>query len=199
MSNSSHYVLNWNAIPMGALKEYRNWYLPYLGQGLYMYVLSTSQDRAYTVYYVGKSQDIGRRWYEHVFNDFLDPNEGFSVPKNVSNFLNNPVDVINNGEFAQGLPNRREIHVQMLEATWFCYAEINRLNSGDMLEHLEYVLQEGVKTHIGITENGWIGDTVFRPKSQNSITITNNIFRDFLKKTLPSSIRYDRLGTITID
>ena len=86
MNNLKQYQLYWNAIPMGALTEYEAWYYPCLGQGVYMFVLDTNQKNVHMAFYVGKSQDIGKRWYEHLFKLFLNPNDKLFVPKSAYEF-----------------------------------------------------------------------------------------------------------------
>ena len=66
MGNS--YDLHWKSIPMGAIQSYADWYVPYIGTGVYIFLLSTTGG-GYVGYYVGKSDDIGRRWYEHLHGD----------------------------------------------------------------------------------------------------------------------------------
>ena len=195
------YDLHWNSIPMGALTNYHDWYYPYLGQGVYMFVLATNQNNVYTVYYVGKSQDIGERWYSHLFNLFLNPNAETSVPNSAEDFLDNPVEVFNQNALAQGLPDRNKIQKTILSKTWFCFTEINcfNFNLADKIEHVEYVLQEAVKKHVGITTNGCIGDSNFRKKPKNDMYIHNHFCREFLQGTLPKNIEYDQsISTVRI-
>lgn len=159
-----------------------------------MHVLKARQTGIYTAYYVGMSEeDIGGRWYDHI-NEFQNPDEEYWVPRSADEFLDDPVEVINKGYegWAQEQDNKEErkrIMRQILEATWFCYAEIDG-NSGDELEHLEYVVQEGLKEYLGITEDEWIGDAPNRPKPERSIEIVNDFAQGFLEGTLPPTIRY---------
>ena len=186
------YELYWKSIPMGALTEYKEWYCPCLGQGVYMFVLDTNQQNVHTAFYVGKSQDIGQRWHEHLFELFLNPNDQTYVSESADDFLDNPVNVFNEGALAKGLPNRKEIQRKILSKTWFCFAEINCFNSGDRLENVEYVLQEGLKKHVKITAPRCIGDAGVRYPPTNDIAIHNQFCRNFLQRTLPTTIGYDQ-------
>ena len=161
-----------------------------------MFVLDTNQQNVHTAFYVGKSQDIGQRWHEHLFELFLNPNDQTYVSESADDFLDNPVNVFNEGALAKDLPNRKEIQRKILSKTWFCFAEINCFNSGDRLENVEYVLQEAVKKFVGITEPGHIGDSRFRYKPQNDMTIHNHFCRNFRQGTLPTTIRYDQQDKI---
>ena len=185
---------------MGVIEPepYTNWYCPYLGTGVYILVLATT-DGPYAGYYVGKSVDIGRRWYEHVHGDgkrdgdgqriswFGNP-VGFSIPKNVDAFLADPVKVFNEGGLVRGQAdtNSREIAKAMLARTWFCWAEVK----GDQIEDVEYVLQEALKQHARIKVDGEIGDARFRRAPTSALTIRNHFGRPFLSNLLPPTCPY---------
>ena len=187
MNDSIVYNLNWKSIPMGVIKNYKDWYYPYLGSGVYMLVVATTNSK-YVGFYVGQSNDIGRRWWEHVFNWFVCPNEEYSIAENADDFLNDPVAVINNGQLCGGLPNRTEIQSRILSRTWFTFAEVGALQAGHRLEHLEYVLQEELKKHAGIQRGGEIGDAGIRRRPTTELTIRNHFGRNFLRPTLPGKI-----------
>ena len=189
MNDSTVYDLHWKSIPMGAVKSHKDWYYPYLGTGIYMLVVATTSNR-YVGFYVGKSNDIGRRWYEHVFSWFVSPNDKYWIAENVDDFLNDPVATINSSQFRQGLPNRREIQSRILDRTWFTFAEVGALQAGHCLEDLEYVLQEELKRHVGIQTRGGIGDAWNHPRPTTELTIRNHFGRDFLRSTLPGKIRF---------
>ena len=164
-----------------------------------MFVLDTNQQNVYTPFYVGKSQDIGERWHSHLFNWFLNPDDGLWCPNSAEDFLDNPVEVFNQNALTQGLTDRNQIQEIILSKTWFCFTEINCVNSGDRLENVEYVLQEAVKIHVGITTQGWIGDAGVRYPPTNDIAIHNQFCRNFLQGTLPTTIGYDQQdGTVDI-
>ena len=189
MNDSTVYDLHWKSIPMGTIKNYKDWYYPYLGSGVYMLVVATTNNR-YVAFYVGQSNDIGRRWQEHVFSWFVCPNEKYWIAENVDDFLNDPVAVINNAQLRQGLPNRREIQSRILGQTWFTFAEVGALQAGHRLEDLEYVLQEELKKHAGIQRGGEIGDAWNRHRPTTELTIRNHFARSFLRPTLPGKIRF---------
>ena len=106
------------------------------------------------------------------------------------NFLENPVKIFNEKALDKGLPKRKEIQMNILRKTWFCFAEIHCFNRWDRLEHVEYVLQEAVKKHLGITVQEYIGDTLRRPKPKSNIAIHNHFYREFLQGILPQNILY---------
>ena len=186
------YELYWKSIPMGALTRYLDWYCPCLGEGVYMFVLDTNQQNVHTAFYVGKSQDIGNRWHTHLNHLFLNPNDNVWCPQSAEDFLNNPVAVFNQNALTQGLPDRKQIQGEILSKTWFCFTEINCFNSGDRLENVENVLQEALKIHAGIEAQRYIGDDGVRYAPQNDMTIHNHFCREFLQRTLPTTIRYDQ-------
>ena len=189
------YELHWKSMPMGAIRNYGTWYYPWLGSGIYMWVVAKT-DQRYVGFYVGKADDIGKRWYQHVNdqrNGFLHPNDEYSVAENAGDFLKNPVAVINNEAFRPGLPNRAEIQRQILDQSWFTFAEAGSLHTGHRLDNLEYVLQEGLKTHAGIGVYGYIGEgpRQFRHPPTTKLTILNQFGRPFLERTLPVRISFD--------
>ena len=187
MNDSTVYDLHWKSIPMGTIESYKEWYYPCLGSGVYMLVVATTHNR-YVGFYVGQSNDIGRRWWEHVFNWFVRPNEEYSIAENADDFLNDPVAVFNNEQLRGGLPNRTEIQSRILGQTWFTFAEVGSLQAGHRLEHLEYVLQEELKKHVGIQRGGEIGDAGIRYRPTTELTIRNHFGRNFLGQTLPGKI-----------
>ncbi len=162
-----------------------------------MHVLATNQKNVYKAFYVGKSQDFGQRWYDHLFQLFLNPNVQVFVPKSADEFLENPVKVFNEKALCQNLPKRKETQRKILRETWFCFAEIHCFNRWDSLEHIEYVLQEAVKKYLEITVQGYIGDIGNRPKPKSNIAIHNHFYREFLRGILPQKILYKQEdGTI---
>ena len=187
MNASIIYDLDWKSVPMGAIKDYENWYDSYLGCGVYMLVVATTDNR-YVGFYVGKSDDLGRRWREHVHQWFVAPHEGYWIPANSDVFLEDPVAVINEGAFCQGLPNRAVIQGRILDQTWFTFAEIHSLQSDHRLDDLEYVLQEALKRHADIVRHGYIGDAANRQCPTTELTIRNHFGRCFLRPTLPDKI-----------
>lgn len=197
MNDSTVYDLHWKSIPMRAIHNHRDWYYPYLGSGVYMLVVATTDNNnRYVGFYVGKSNDIGRRWYEHVFHWFVCPNEKYWIPENADNFLNDPVAVINDAQFRQGLPKRKEIQARILGQTWFCFAEVPGLQPWHRFEDVEYVLQEALKEHAGIWEDGYIGDAPNRARPTTKLKIRNHFRRGFLCSTLPGQICFDPDGNV---
>ena len=190
MNNPKPYELYWNAIPMGALTKYKSWDYPCLGQGVYMFVLTTNQKNVYKVWYIGISLDIGKRWRDYIFNVFLKPNDEWYWPNSVGDFLENPVEVFNKEALSRGESNRNEIKEKILSKTWFCFAEIHCFNRWNGLEHVEYVLQEAVKQKLKIKVPGYIGDVRSRPKPKSNIAIHNHFYREFLRGILPQNILY---------
>ena len=182
------YNLQWKSLPMDALVGHENWYDPFLGQGVYMLVLATTKGE-YVGYYVGKSEDIGRRWREHVQTWFTDPHDGYYIPKDANEFLKDPVCVFNSRGLCQNLSNRASIQERILKETWFCFAEVNELSSGHTLETVEYVLQMALKKHVGIKVDGYIGDTG-RGVPPGDLEIENTFGRPFLENTLRKTVRY---------
>ena len=195
MNDSTAYNLHWKSIPMGAIKNYKDWYYPYLGSGVYMLVAATTDNR-YVGFYVGQSKDIGRRWREHVFDWFVCPHEGYSIAENADNFLNDPVAVINSAQLRPGLTNRREIQARILDQTWFTFAEVDTLQAGHRLGDIEYVLQQGLKKHAGIQRGGEIGDARNQHHPTTELTILNHFGRDFLRLTLPERICFEPDGGV---
>ena len=187
--------LDWNSVPMGAIESFRDWYDPYLGRGVYMLVLATTDER-YVGYYVGKSDDIGRRWREHLHQWFLAPHEGYAIAKCADDFLNDPVDVINHEAFKPELPDRKDTQRRILDQTWFVFAELRNTEPSPRLEDVEYLLQEGLKKHAGIKAKGWIGDAANRERPATELTVSNRFGRPFLNATLPSVICLDSDGCI---
>ena len=189
MNVSDAYDLHWKSIPLGAIESYlTGWYEPYLGRGVYLFVLSTTCN-TYVGYYVGKSEDIGRRWAHHVSNWFKNPQDGYSLPKNVDAFLRDPVAVFNQGDGLATGTSDTKIQRQltgnaMLDRTWFCWAEVACL-PGDTIVNVECKLQEALKRHVGIKKNGEIGDKGGHP---TSASIRNHFGRQFLVPVLPETI-----------
>lgn len=182
------YDLRWKCLPMDAIQGHDDWYDPYLGSGVYMLVAATTQGR-YAGYYVGQSVNIGRRWRQHVKEWFEEPHEGYWIPESATDFLANPAEAFNGERLAQNLKDRREIQAQILEATWFCFAEVDELRPWHSLENVEYVLQEGLKQHESICKDGYIGDTG-RGKPGGELVIANHFRPAFLGATLPATIRF---------
>ena len=175
------YDLHWKSIPMGAIQHY-----PYLAQGVYLFVLATTR-RKYVGYYVGKSTDIGERLTYHVRNWFEAPSEEYSLPKNIKAFLEDPVPEFNKKALGTGLPERQETGQAMLASTWFCWAEVV-CQPGHRIEDVEYVLQEALKKHAGITVDGEIGDARNRSKPTSALMVRNHFGPDFPDDVLPSTI-----------
>ncbi len=180
---STAYDLHWKSIPMRPVPRdyWNNWYRTYLGRGVYLWVLATT-DGNYVGYYVGKSDDIGSRWWKHL-HDF----PGYYLPTNVRAFLENPVAEFNNNAVERGLPQRRKTVQTMLNDTWFCWAEVT-CRPWHRTENVEYVLQEGLKIHAGITVDGYIGDAGARYPPTSALAIHNRFGRDFLVPVLPATI-----------
>ena len=180
---------------MGAIESYEKWYDPYLGHGVYMLVLATTDNR-YVSFYVGKSDDLGRRWRQHVRDWFLAPHEGYWIAKSADDFLKDPVAVINDKAFEQGHPDREEIQSRILHESWFVFAEVEKFESGPRSEDVEYVLQERLKKHVGIKMNGYVGDAGKRQHPATELTIRNHFERPFLRTTLPCEISFDPVDGI---
>ena len=190
MTASNVYDLHWKSIPLGAIRRYDGWYDPYVGRGVYMLVLATA-DNNYVGYYIGKAGDIGRRWREHVREWFLDPHEGLWIPISPDDFLSDPLAVFNNEALKQRLPDRQNTQRQILDVSWFVYSELHNIALGRCLEEVEYVLQEGLKRHIGIKVDGYIGDAGNRRPPTTALTIRNHFGRPFLAPTLPGKIVFE--------
>ncbi len=120
------YELHWNSIPMGAICGYEGWYNPSLGAGIYMLVVATTTG-GYVGYYIGKGNEIGNRWRYHIDKWFVNPGEGYCIPNCPTSFLNDPVAVINGGDYGTGLPNRKTSMGRILCSTWFVFAEVRTL------------------------------------------------------------------------
>ena len=190
-TDSAIYDLHWKSIPMGAIAGYcDDWYDSYLGRGVYMLVVCTTDSRN-VGFYVGKSNDIGRRWREHLQKWFIEPDDGYWIPVNADDFLEDPVAVFNKQQLKQGLEDRAETQACILSNTWFCFAEVNDLRPGQTLENVEYVVQEGLKKHLGIRVDGCIGDTG-RGRPTGDLLVKNHFRRSFLADTLPHTILFKR-------
>ena len=186
------YEVRWKSIPLGAIRDYRDWYDPFLGSGVYMMVLATTQKaNSYVAFYIGKSEDLGTRWRQHLHDWFIDPHEKYWIPKCADAFLDDPVKVFNTAELAQGLSERQKTQCLILQRTWFCFAEVNALHETHRLEHIEYVLQEALKQHTQICKEGHIGDAGARHPPLDALTINNVFGRPYLKQTLPQKIRFE--------
>ncbi len=161
-----------------------------------MMVLATQTETVrYQTFYIGKSDDIGRRWYEHLNMWFLNPSENYWLPVNAEEFLQDPVKVLNDNknQLRQGLNNRGEIMRVILDQTWFCFSPIpeSEIPDGDYLEHIEYVLQEALKRHSCTKVSGEIGDSYSRKIPRGNVEVFNRFGREFLEQTLPSYARFD--------
>lgn len=183
------YELQWKCLPMDAIQGHDNWYEPYLGSGLYMLVAAKTGG-GYVGYYVGKSDDIGRRWRQHLKDWFEAPHEGYWIPESAEDFLEDPVAAFNGERLKQKLKCRQKIQARILKSTWFCFAEVGGLRPWHTLENVEYVLQEGLKQHVGICKKGYIGDTG-RGRPSGELMIDNHFGRAFLDATLPAAIRFN--------
>ena len=199
VTDSAVYDLHWKSIPMGVISGYEDWFDPYLGQGIYMLVVYTS-DGKYVGFYVGESGDIGRRWREHLQNWFINPHDGYWIPVNADDFLADPVAVFNNEQLKKRLEDRAKTQARILDNTWFCFAEVNDLRPWHTLENVEYVVQEGLKKHIGIEVDGYIGDTG-RGRPNGDLLVKNHFHmrRSFLANTLPHTILFKRPEMILIE
>ena len=190
------YDLYWKTIPFGVLRGYEGWYYPYLECGVYMLVVATNAGH-YVGYNVGKSKDIGNRWRHHLDNWFIRPQPGYCIPADPDAFLEDPVGVINaegfdkilkGGASSQQVRNQEKI----LNKTWFSFADVRTLQEGHCLENIEYVLQEALKKHVGITASCWIGDAGIRYRSKSRLSIYNHFSdRPPLEQTLPREIDFD--------
>lgn len=197
-TDSAIYDLHWKNIPMGAIAGYRDdWYDSYLGRGVYMLVVCTTNGR-YVGFYVGISKDIGRRWREHLQDWFIEPHEGYWIPVNADDFLEDPVAVFNKQLLEQGLEDRAETQARILGNTWFCFAEVNDLRPWHTLENVEYVLQRGLKKHLDIGVNGYIGDNG-RGRPTGDLLVKNHFRRSFLADTFPHTILFKRPEMILND
>lgn len=183
--------LCWKAMPMRAAKGDKQ---PYLGQGVYMHVVETFGGNP-KLHYIGKSQNLGKRWREHVLDWYVYPHEGYSIPESVENYLTDPIDVINNGALAQCLPNRAEVMRAILKHTWFCWAEVD---APARLGDVEYVLQQGANLHLGIEARGFIGDVRNVARPNDALVIANNLPRPLLVHVLPTTIAFDPVAGLTI-
>ncbi|MXY51962.1 MAG: GIY-YIG nuclease family protein [Gammaproteobacteria bacterium] len=190
------YDLHWKCLPMDAIQSHDDWYEPFLGSGLYMLVAATTRG-GYVGYYVGKSDDIGRRWRQHLKSWFLEPHEGYWIPESAEEFLEDPVAAFNCERLKQGLKCRQDIQAHILKSTWFCFAEVDALRPWHTLENVEYVLQEGLKKHAEICKKGYIGDTG-RGRPGGELVIDNHFGRAFLGGTLPGTIRFSGATSVEV-
>ena len=163
---------------------------PYIGgPGVYMHVLETTGGPP-KPHYIGKADDLGKRWREHVLDWYFYPHEGYSTPVSAEDYLADPVDAINNERLKKCLPNRGETMRAILKQAWFCWAETDG-SAGP--RDVEYVLQEGAKQHWNIRTNGWIGDASNRPIPVQPLNINNHLMHHecrILRGTLPEHIHY---------
>ncbi len=120
----------------------------------------------------------------------MNPHEGYWVPRSAEAFLKNPVTVFNEEGLGKGLENRKDIQVRILAETWFCFAEVNDLRPWHSLENIEYVLQLGLKEHVGIEQDEYIGDTG-RGRPRGKLEVVNHLGRSFFADTLPATISFD--------
>ena len=164
-----------------------------------MLVVYTTDGR-YVGFYVGKSNDIGRRWRSHLQDWFTAPHDGYWIPVSADDFLADPVAVFNNKQLAKGLDDRVETQDRILRDTWFCFAEVNDLRPWHTLENVEYVVQEGLKKHLDIKRKGYIGDTG-RGKPNGDLLVKNHFPSrcSFLADTLPHTILLKRPEMILSD
>lgn len=176
-------------MPLGAIQDYRDWYDPYLGAGVYMFVVERTGG-GYSGFYIGQSRDIGRRWREYM-KTWFDPGPKWWVPDSADDFLKDPVAVFNSEQVHQSNPNRKEIQSRILSRTWLAFAEVDDHRQIRLLEDIEYVLQEGLKKHIGIKKPSHVGDAPNRSCPTNSFVIRNRFGRAFLNPTLPGEIRFE--------
>ncbi len=187
MNTAAIYSLHWKSMPLGAIQDYGDWYDPYLGAGIYMFVVART-DGEYTGFYIGQSRDIGRRWREHV-KEFLDPPSTHWIADSADDFLKDPAEVFNSKRVHNHNPNRKEIQSRILSQTWLAFTEYGPIS---LLKDIEYVLQEGLKKHIGIKNDGEgnVGDAHNRRRPTNSFVIRNHFGQPFLKPTLPGEIYF---------
>ncbi len=128
---------------------------------------------------------------------FEQPHEGYWIPENAEDFLENPVCASSGERLTHGkdqsaevAEERRHIQGRILKATWFCFAEVDGLRPWHSLENVEYVIQQGLKQHAGICGDGYIGDTGSgSPRGQ--LTIVYHFGRALLAETLPSRIGFN--------
>lgn len=189
MNTAAVYSLHWKSMPLGAIQDYGDWYDSYLGAGVYMFVVAR-MDGGYTGFYIGQSRDIGRRWREHVKEWFLDPPPTHWIADSADDFLKDPAVVFNSELGRIHNPNRKEIQSRVLSQTWLAFAEVDDHERISLLDDIEYVLQEGLKKHIGIKRGGHVGDSHNRRHPTNSYVIHNHFGRPFLNPTLPGEIRF---------
>ena len=78
-----------------------------------------------------------------------------------------------------------------------CFAELIDAPT-EQVTAVEYVLQEGLRQHVGIEVDGYIGDAINRSIPEHELTITNQFRRHFLNQTLPPEIGYTPNDGITI-
>ncbi len=171
------YELHWKSIPMGAIQSFSDWYCPYLGQGVYLWVLATTGGNGgnYVGYGVGKSDDIGKRWWEH-----LRDLETYYLPTDLKAFLQAPIAELNRNAVAKNLAERKEIAQAIVNNTWFCWAEVTCPRE-HLIENVEYVLQEALKQYVGITVDGMIGDAGARYTPTSALAIRNHFGREPLQ------------------
>ena len=184
MSRLSVYDLRWASVRLGDIDSS----VP-AGSGVYIIVLD-STERGYVAFYVGKSTTLRRRARAHVRNWFTEPHANYWIPEDADAFLNDPIAVFNANAVALGLPERQQTQRRVRERCLLCFATLDPATHRHGPEHLEYVLQEALKLHVGIEIPGHIGDSGMRHPPSTDLTI-NNIFEEsFLGATLPTMIEF---------
>ncbi|MYB38184.1 MAG: hypothetical protein F4Y26_12575 [Gammaproteobacteria bacterium] len=178
------YHLHWEAIRLAVVDRS----IP-AGAGLYAIGLD-SPVRGFTGIYIGKSGTVRRRAYHHRRTWFTAPHAGYWIPRDADAYLRDPVAVFNAGDVAQRLPDRNEIQGRIRERSWFCYATPDLTGREHGLGHLEYVLQEALKMHVGIENDEYIGDSGRRDHPATDLVINSTFAEPFLASTLPATITF---------
>ena len=171
--------------------------------GVYAWVLQhenvefNGRTRNQSIYYVGQStkDSIESRWHDHISKCTTEGT--YWYPQSIDDFLTNPVDVINKEDFCypDGDVKKQACQTtydELFKYTHFCYACMVGDNI-DLIESVEYVLQERVKEFIGIISSGWIGDSRTRTKPTMQLAMKNTFdetAKNILKNTLPITCEY---------
>lgn len=188
--------LYWRMIPMSAIVPFAqtkgkdSFYFPYLGKGVYLFLLATTSGR-YIVWYIGESNHLGKRWWEHV-KAIL--SSCYWVPKNPDKFIMDPIGEINLEAFI--LPESTELEdndryeigaKKILDRSYFCFAEV-RFGNRIEREQIESLLLKGTKEHQGIKAHGWIGDRPSQRHPSPNLIVENIFESDEVEKTLGQSL-----------
>jgi len=186
--------LKWGIIPAEAyihLQKFtgnESYYYPALGNGVYMFVHSNG--KRYQVYYVGETQEIGKRLWEHV-DAYTGGDPRYWLSVEASLFKGNIVELFNRNsgdDFKQQSKDftkekRYEVGTKILKNTYFVFA----LTSKDDRKDIESLLQLGVLRKNGFKCLGWIGEKN-TTAPEKDLTIINEFLTPCVRKIMETSI-----------